>query len=152
MNRMLMTNPPVPAATRSGEPRALFARMLVAAMLLLAALFAGPAGALTLKPYSPEAVKAAQAKGQAIALHFHADWCPTCRAQQSVLRDLEKAGAPAVTVFVVDYDRERALRSQKKVRSQSTLIVYRGTRETGRIAGETGAVAIKAVLQTASMP
>jgi thioredoxin 1 len=152
MNRMLMTNPPVAAAPRRDGSSALFARMLVAAMLLFAAFFAGSANALTLTPYSPDAVKAAQTKGQAIALHFHADWCPTCRAQQNVLRDLQKAGAPAVTVFVVDYDREKSLRSQKKVRSQSTLIVYRGTRETGRIAGETGANEIKAALQTALMP
>jgi thioredoxin 1 len=132
--------------------RDLFARLAAIAILLFAVILAGNAGAATLKPYSPEAVEAAQAKGQPIALHFHADWCPTCRAQQNVLRELEKAGDPKITIFVVDYDNQKKLRRAKNVRVQSTLIVYRGSRETGRLAGETGRAEIKTALQSALKP
>lgn len=126
-------------------------RMAMFAVLasMLVALFAGPALALALKPYSAEAVAAAQARGEATALHFHADWCPTCIAQQKALRDLEKRDPRAITVFVVDYDREKALRREHRVRAQSTLVVFKGRKETGRIAGETKPSALSDALQTA---
>ena len=139
-------------ASRVRSDRAARARrMALFAVLasMLVALFAGPALALTLKPYSADAVAAAQAKGEATALHFHADWCPTCAAQQKVLRDLEKRDTRAITVFVVDYDREKALRRNHQVRAQSTLIVFKGRKETGRVAGETKPVALSDALQTA---
>lgn len=145
-----VSRPEAQASMSAARIRRLSAlRRMAIVLLTIAALFAGHAAALTLKPYSAEAVRAAQAKGQPIALHFHADWCPTCRAQQNVLRALQQAGDPKVTVFVVDYDSEKQLRKDTKVRVQSTLVVYRGTRETGRLAGETGEAEIKAALQSA---
>ena len=62
--------------------------LLAAALLGASAL----AQALTLAPYSPEALAQAQAAGQPVALHFRADWCPTCRAQDKVLDTALAAG------------------------------------------------------------
>jgi thioredoxin 1 len=140
------------AITSSERHRTFFSRLTLMALLLVATCFIGNAAALTLKPYSADAVKTAQAKGQPIALHFHADWCSTCRAQQSALRTMETTNGPAVTVFVVDYDKQKALRRTLKVRSQSTFIVYRGRKETGRLAGDTDPEKIEAVLRTALSP
>ena len=140
----------IPLSFFHGLPRFVgFSRRMAIVASLVLALFSGSTMALTLKPYSAEAVASAQARGEATALHFHADWCPTCRAQQKVLRDLEKRDSRAITVFVVDYDREKALRRQHKVRAQSTLIVFQGRRETGRVAGETSSAALSGVLQGA---
>jgi len=40
--------------------------------------------ALDIQPYTAETLAAKQQAGAAVALHFHADWCPTCRAQEKV--------------------------------------------------------------------
>ena len=42
------------------------------------------AHALDIQPYSPEMLASEQKADKAVALHFHADWCPTCRAQEKV--------------------------------------------------------------------
>lgn len=120
---------------------------LLAALVLSAAATA--ASALEIKDYSPELLAAAQAAGRPVALHFHADWCPTCRAQESVFNALEPDPAFAMTLLVVDYDRERELKRRLNVRFQSTLIVYRGKKETARVVGETTADKLKAALRSA---
>lgn len=120
---------------------------LLAALVLSAAATA--ASALEIKDYSPELLAAAQAAGRPVALHFHADWCPTCRAQESVFNALEPDPAFAMTLLVVDYDKQRELKRRLNVRFQSTLIVYRGKKETARVVGETAAEKLKAALRSA---
>lgn len=123
-----------------------FRRFLAALALLLSF---GAAQALEIRPYSAEALKAIQQAGRPVALHFHADWCPTCRAQQKVFEQFAAAKSPTLTLLVVDYDQERALKRELKVRTQSTLIVYRGAQETQRLAGDTDAAVLRAALQSA---
>ncbi len=60
---------------------------IVAATLLVAGLLAS-AWANTAVPFSAEAFKAAQASGGPILVEIHADWCPTCKAQQPILDKL----------------------------------------------------------------
>lgn len=119
---------------------------LIASTLWFAASLAQ---ALTIAPYSAAALEAAQKADAPVALHFHAPWCPTCKAQSKTLNDLKSDAALDITVLTVDYDREVELRKQLKVRSQSTLIVYRGAVERARLAGETQAEPLKAALQAA---
>lgn len=120
---------------------------LVGAIAL--ALAASVASALEIKTYSPDLLAAAQAAGKPLALHFHADWCSTCRAQEQVFDALERDPAFDMTLLVVDYDKERELRRKLNVRVQSTVIVYRGKTETSRLAGETSAEKLKAALKSA---
>lgn len=123
------------------------------ALLLISALFLqlgmASAQALETAPYTPAALSQAQQAGKPVALHFHADWCPTCRAQEKVFNDLKPDSALALTVLIVDYDKERALKQKLGVRSQSTVIVYRGHRETARLTGETAPAKLRAALQSA---
>lgn len=107
------------------------------------------AQALEIQPYTPAALSAAQQAGKPVALHFHADWCPTCRAQEKSFQGLKADKDLDLTLLVVDYDKERELRRQLQVRSQSTVIVYKGAKETGRSGGETDAAKLKAVLKSA---
>jgi thioredoxin 1 len=117
--------------------------------LLLAALgfFALSANALTIDDYSPAAIKKAESSGQAYALVFHADWCPTCRAQAKVFNQLKTDPAlKNVTVYNVDYDGETELKKALKVRGQSTVIAYKGAKEVARSVADTSKDGLKQLL------
>lgn len=105
--------------------------------------------ALDIQPYSPETLAAKQKAGEAVALHFHADWCPVCRAQEKVFNGWKGDASVPGTLLVVNYDKERELKQQLGVRSQSTVIVYKGAKETGRLSGDTDAKALRTVLDSA---
>ncbi len=61
-----------------------------------------------------------------VALHFRADGCPTCRAQDKVLETPKAEPGLDVTVLEVNYDTEKDLKDQFGVRTQSTLVLLRG--------------------------
>ncbi len=116
-------------------------------LTLCAALLASSwVNALTVTPYSPDTFAKLQSSGARTALHFHADWCPTCRAQDKAMDSLKADPDLNVTVLTVDYDKEVALKKQLKVRAQSTFIIYRGTVETNRSIGETSPEGIRQAL------
>lgn len=117
------------------------------AALLLAT---GAAQALTLKPFTAADFAAAQKAGSPVAVHFHATWCPTCRAQDKALDALKSDPAlKNVTILKADYDQEKALKKQMNIRTQSTFVVFKGSTEVARSAGVTDAEQIKATLAAA---
>lgn len=123
------------------------ARRLVALLALL--LGVGAAHALDTVPYSAAALSSAQKAGRPVALHFYANWCPICRAQEKVFNAFRPDASLPLTLLVADYDKERVLKQQLGVRTQSTLIVYRGEKETARVVGETDPAKLRAALQSA---
>ena len=127
----------------------LFSSLLKPVLALSLLALGSLAQALELRPYSAAELADAQKSGRAVAVIFHADWCPTCKIQQQTLESLKKEGGLELTVLVADYDTEKDLRREHRVRSQSTLIAFKGTRETGRIVGDTAPDKIRAVLKTA---
>lgn len=120
-----------------------------AAAALAVCLTAMTAQALEIKPYSAEALQAAQAAGQPVAVHFRADWCPTCRVQDKSFAQLKAEKGLDITVLAVDYDKEKDLKRAMNVRAQSTLIVFKGKEERARLAGETEADKLRAALKAA---
>jgi thioredoxin 1 len=121
-------------------------RLAFAASLLLASTLSH---ALTVTPYTPAALAAAQKAGEPLVLHFHANWCPTCRAQDKAFDALKADPSLKVTLMEVDYDTEKALEKRMKVTAQSTLIVFHGAAERGRSTGETDPAKLKSTLQSA---
>lgn len=121
------------------------------ALLISALTFAASqAFALNIEPYSAEALKVAQSAGKPVALHFHASWCSTCRAQERAFQGMKDAPElKDVTLLVVDYDKERPLRKTLNVRNQSTVIVYKGDKQTALVAGETDPASLQRVLKSA---
>lgn len=123
------------------------ARAALASALLVASSWAQ---ALEVNPYTEQALQQLKQAGSAVAVFFHADWCPTCRKQAESL-DVLKAD-PALqdmTVLVADYDREKDLRRDLKVRSQSIMVVYSGDIEVTRVLGQTEPEAIKSAFTKA---
>ena len=85
-----------------------------------------------------------------MALHFHADWCPTCRAQEKSFESLKAdPQLQTSTLLVVNYDKERELKKSLGVRSQSVVVVYKGGKETARLGGETDPAKLKAAVASA---
>ena len=119
----------------------------IAATALFAA--ASWAQALDIKPYSDAALADAQRAGKPVAVHFHADWCPTCKQQEKVLAALKADPGLDVTVLVADYDKEKELKKRLKVRSQSVMVVFRGDQERARLAGDTEADKFRTALKAA---
>jgi thioredoxin-like negative regulator of GroEL len=105
------------------------------------------ASALTVKPYSAAELAQLQQAGKPVAVHFHADWCSTCKAQERSIETLRSdAQIGEVTLLVADYDNEKELRRSLKVRSQSVMVVFKGTQEVARLNGQTRPEDIKGVL------
>lgn len=122
-------------------------RLLAAAALFA---FSGLASALDIQPYTAAGFQQAQAAGKPVALHFHADWCPTCKAQAQAFRELQAdPQLKDMTLLVAHYDDERELKKALNIRAQSMLVVFKGTKETARSGGETKPAKLKAVLQSA---
>ena len=119
-------------------------RTLAATALFAAATLAQ---ALTIAPYSAPALAAAQQAGQPVAVHFHADWCPTCKQQEKALAQLKAEPGLDITVLVANYDQEKDLRKAMKVRTQSTMVVFKGSEEKARLAGDTAPDKIRAALK-----
>lgn len=123
---------------------------LVIPLFLSLLLVSSLARALEIQPYTAATLEQAQAAGKPVALHFHADWCPTCRAQEQVFLGLkDDPQLKGMTLLVANYDKERELKKSLGIRMQSMLIVFKGKRETARSGGETQAAKLKAALASA---
>ncbi len=121
-------------------------KLLVSALLVLSAAMTH---ALEIKPYSAVALADAQKADKPVALHFHADWCPTCRAQEKVLQSLKSEQGLNLTVLVANYDTEKDLKRRFRVNAQSTLVVLKGSKEAARLAGDTSPDGIRSALKSA---
>ena len=119
---------------------------LVAGALAVAVSFA-PSWANTAAPFSMDAFKAAQASGSPILVEIHADWCPTCKAQNPILDKLTSAAKfKDLKIFRDDFDAQKPVVKEFGAQMQSTLIVFRGTAEQGRSVGDTKEASIEALL------
>ncbi len=118
--------------------------------LAAALCIAAPATAQPVRPFSLAALKTAQAHGQAVLVDVFAPWCPTCRAQAPTIDALATDPAYAkLLILRLDYDHQTAEKKALGVTHQSTLITYRGARETGRALGITDPAQIRTIAASA---
>lgn len=123
------------------------ARLALAALVcaVSTAAHAGP-----IRPFSAQALRALQAKGQPVLVDAHADWCPTCRAQDVTVNAIAADPKFArLTILKLDYDKQEAEKRALNVRHQSTLIAFAGARETSRFTGVTDPAQIRALAESA---
>lgn len=113
----------------------------------LAIVAAAPALAADVRPFDQRAFAAAQAAGRPILIEVHAPWCPVCAAQGKAIQKLTAAGPDKdLMVFRIDFDSQKPVWQKFGAQKQSTLIAYRGKRETGRLAYQTDEGKIAALL------
>jgi thioredoxin 1 len=105
------------------------------------------------QPYTAAAFQKLIAAHQPLAVVLHADWCPTCRAQAPVLKEL--AGTPEfrnLTILIADFDSEKALRQTLNASQQSTVVTFSDGREAARATGYTDRDKLASLLRTALTP
>jgi thioredoxin 1 len=126
-------------------------RMLLADMTIMAATFwAAITFAADRITFDQRAFEAAQAAGKSILVDVSAPWCPTCRAQKPIIEKLSLLPAyKDLQIFDVDFDTQKAVLHSLKVQQQSTLIVFKGSKETDRSVGSTDPNAIGDLLKKA---
>ncbi|KST61165.1 thioredoxin [Methylobacterium sp. GXS13] len=124
-------------------------RILLAAFAVAPMVLGTAAGAAEMA-YTPTAFEAAQKAGKPILVHITAPWCTTCAAQKPILSKLEADPKfKDLQVFDVDFDSRKDVVKRFGATMQSTLITYKGDKETGRSAGETKPEAITSLLDKA---
>jgi thioredoxin 1 len=116
---------------------------------LLLLVGAATSQALEVTPYSATALAAAQKADKPVALHFRADWCTTCRAQDRALQSLKNEAGLDITVLSVNYDTEKALKQRFHVTAQSTLVILKGETEITRSVADTSKLNMLMALKSA---
>lgn len=101
-----------------------------------------------IKPYRQADFDTLTSGGKPVLVAIHASWCPTCKAQKPILKDV--MGMPAyrdVTTLMIDFDADKPLLKKFKVGMQSTLIAFKGTKEVGRSVGDTTRAGIEGLVK-----
>lgn len=113
-------------------------RLIRSFIAMLAIIVSVPAmAAPAWQQYDAAAFNKAQNAGKIIVVDVHADWCPTCKAQAPTLDALRQEQRLRNAVFFkVDFDKEKAFLSQHRIPRQSTVLVFRGKKETARSIAE----------------
>jgi thioredoxin 1 len=101
-------------------------------------------------PFNQAQFDATRAAGKPVAVVFHADWCPTCRAQAPLLKELAQSPELSpVTLYVANFDTEKALKKSLGVTTQSTIVVFKNGQEIARSTGDTRQDSLAALLRRA---
>jgi thiol-disulfide isomerase/thioredoxin len=125
-------------------------RSIFLATLVIGLLGALPASAAEWKPFTQAEFAAAQKDGKPILVDIFAAWCPICRAQNPILTQLTREPEfKDLVVFKIDFDTQKAEVRALKATQQSTLIAFKGEKETARSVGDTDPASIAALVKSA---
>jgi thioredoxin 1 len=107
-------------------------RSLIFAAIAVTAGFAVPSLATETRIFDQKTFAEAQKAGRPIFVGIHASWCSTCKAQDPILGELMAAPKfKDLVYFVIDFDGQKDAVKLFGVRVQSTLIAFKGEKETG---------------------
>lgn len=125
-------------------------RLLKSFVFAALGAFALLASAAFASPFSQAEFDKAVAAGKSVVVEFHADWCPTCKKQAPIVKEI--AADPAYKNFVfltADFDKEVELKKKHNVSKQSTFVVFKGGKEVARSTGQTAKADIAATFAKA---
>jgi len=104
----------------------------------------------TTSPLDQAEFERAVAAGGPVVLDFYADWCPTCKQQQPIVRQLmSEPRFKEVKLFVANFDQDKAIKKRLGVSAQSTFVAFKGGQEVARSTGQTTREAIEATFAKA---
>lgn len=116
-------------------------------ILLLPLFFAGAAVSAD-RSFDQASFDTLQKQKKPILVEIHADWCPTCKAQEPIIAELLKTPEfQSISALRVDFDKQKNIVKAFKAQYQSTLIVFKNGNEVGRSTGDTSKDGIAALLK-----
>lgn len=122
---------------------------LAAACAVSAVALAGTVFAAERSDWDKAKFEKAQKDGRPILVDVAADWCPVCKKQAPIIADLaKKSEYKNLATFRVDFDKQKDVLKTFNVQKQSTLIVFKGSKETGRSTGDSNPESIGKLLAT----
>lgn len=120
-------------------------------VLIALAALASLAIAGDIKPFNQAEFDKLAQEGKPVVLDISATWCPTCKAQKPIIEGLMKQPAyKDVTVMSIDFDSAKPTLKKFKVTMQSTLVAFKGGKETGRSVGDTSPEGIEGLIKKAA--
>ena len=124
---------------------------LASLALALSIGFGGAVNAAEYRRFARADFEAAQAAGRPILVDVAAWWCPTCASQKgSIKAAAADATFAKLIIYRLDYDKQKSDWKRFGVQRQSTLIAFKGTKETGRSVGDTDKARIQALMKSAA--
>lgn len=124
--------------------------LILAAIVTTILLGVLPASAAEWKPFTQADFAAAKKDGKSILVDIFAAWCPICRAQNPILTQLTREPEfKDLIVFKIDFDTQKDDVRALKAIQQSTLIAFKGEKETGRSVGDTNPASIADLVKSA---
>lgn len=123
---------------------------LALAALAAPLVFAAEAMAKPFAAYQAGSFPKLLASGAPLIVHVHADWCPTCRRQITILDQAFKGGKfDKVNAVRVNFDKDKQFLTDYRVVRQATIIVFRGGKEVTRLVYDTDEGRIKKTIGAA---
>lgn len=99
--------------------------------------------------FTNAAFSSAQKAGKPILIDVWASWCPTCKAQQPGIAAAQRIPANKdLVVMRINYDTQKTEMKPLNITRQSTLIAFKGGRETGRLIAATDPAQIAKLVAT----
>ena len=95
--------------------------------------------------YNADAFQKAQNSNKMIVVDVYKDGCGTCAKQKPAL-EAARSQYPDAEFFRVDFVNDKQAVKKFKAIKQSTIIVFKGTEERGRVLGETDQEKILAMI------
>jgi thioredoxin 1 len=100
------------------------------------------------EPFTQAAFDKLLKSGKPTLVEVHAAWCSTCKKQSPITNALLKEKPyRLITPLRVDFDNQKDVVRDLRVRWQSTLIVYKGGKEVSRSTGDTTREGIESLLK-----
>ena len=114
---------------------------------ILILIFTIPAEAAGKKTsFTEEIFKNAKDSGKTIVINSYETWCGTCRKQTKIL---SKAKTEFEDVIFLSYEqsKNKNIAQKLKVEHWTTIVVYKGNKEVGRIVGQTDKEIIYSIIK-----